>query len=529
MKKINKKLPILFASLAMAMGVGLVGSKDAVGVNAEESVKFSFSSGMSAAMTDGPITVSMSAYNNYTPLRIYANNTFTIATDSPTTKITKLVATANSTGAYVTNTATTSFWSAASQVSTSGKVVTLEFSSSETTVTFTPTAQTRWDDLTVYYNTYNDPTKTVKEVTGVESAPTEIFVGDSIEGQDVELQVLYDDGETGVELAHHVNVDSSVVANGVTATAYYDEEGTMSATFTVDVLELPNTVALFESSDVVTADSYGKYENADWILTHGGYSKSGGTNDKNAANCRADSKYIGDSGVSSSVLSFAIASVNKLDNVGKLVFTYTAGNTYSNAKMYLTSSDDGVNYSMVTLTNGKQGMSVGAVNTDYIFEFDKIESAYYAIVIASSATSGTFRLDFIVAEFFAAPEKVNLVEQFINDWKEMRASGTKGICDYDLNGENALTDLLKRFEDFGEEDKGLIREAIDVDDVTIGQTMDYINTVLKAESVASEAGNLGSFIFSASDNTTSLVALFAILGLVAVSAYYFIEKRKLAK
>ncbi|MCH5172474.1 MAG: hypothetical protein J1F31_06580 [Erysipelotrichales bacterium] len=530
MKKFNKKLPILFASLALAMGVGLVGSKDAVGVNAEESVKFSFSSGMSAAMTDGPITVSMSAYNTYTPLRIYANTTFTISTDSPTTKITKLVATATS-NSYAGVAAEASYWSGTPTTGASGSVVTVEFSSSATTITFTPTAQTRWNDLTVYYSNFTDPTKTVKSVTGVgENYPTEIFVGDTIDGADVELNVLYDDGETGVELAHHVDVDSSVVANGVTATAYYDEEETMSATFTVDVLELPNTVALFESADVVSNSNYTEYSNEDWLLTYGGNNKSGGTNSKSSSGCKVDSKYIGDAEVSSSVLSFAIVSVNKLDNVGKLVFTYTGGSNYSNAKMYLTSSIDGESYSMVELTSGEQGMSVGSVNTDYVFEFNKIESAHYAVIIASTATSGDFRLDYIVAEFFAEPEKVNLVEQFISDWKEMRAGGTRGICDYDLNGTNALTDLLKRFEDFGEEDKALIRESIDVDDVTIGQTLDYINNVLKSEAAASEDNTLNSFIVSVSDNnTTSLVALFAVLGLVAVSAYYFIEKKKLAR
>ncbi|MCH5180134.1 MAG: Ig-like domain-containing protein [Erysipelotrichales bacterium] len=245
MKKFNKKVPLLFASFALMMGIGLVGEKVSKSVKAEENVQFNFSSGMSAAMTDGPVTVSMSEYNTYTPLRIYANSTFTISVDSPATSITKLVVTANQTGNYVTNTANTAFWSVAPTVSTSGKVVTLDFSGSATTITFTPTAQARWDNLTVYYNTSTapDPEKTVSSVA-IASHPDTVYQGGSISGDDVELTLTYDDSTTGTAKAHHVNVDTSVVKDDVVATAYYDEKESLYDTFTVNVIEAPETDAI---------------------------------------------------------------------------------------------------------------------------------------------------------------------------------------------------------------------------------------------------------------------------------------------
>ena len=67
--------------------------------------------------------------------------------------------------------------------------------------------------------------------------------------------------------------------------------------------------------------------------------------------------------------------------------------------------------------------------------------------------------------------------------------------------------------------------------VSIGDKLAYMELLANTKSASVNSDDkLNNALLSLSDNgNVSLVALFAILGLVAVSAYYFIEKRKLAK
>ena len=158
--------------------------------------------------------------------------------------------------------------------------------------------------------------------------------------------------------------------------------------------------ATFSSDEVVGNSAYQAYSNNYWDLTFGGNNKSGGTNSKNASNCKLTNQY--GTQVNINNLAFAITSKQILNNIGKITFTYTGGSNNSKGLIYLAYSTDGTNYTAVTLTGTTtQGSSIGTTNTTYNLEFSPIPSAYYKIIIGSTVTSGNFRFDAITANFYS--------------------------------------------------------------------------------------------------------------------------------
>ena len=101
--------------------------------------------------SDANVTIMTSATNTYTnPIRVYANNTITIAVASGYT-IESVTYEASSTGNYVTY-AQEATVSPSVTPAVSGKNVTWSFSSTTTTFTFKPSSQTRSNGITVVYS-----------------------------------------------------------------------------------------------------------------------------------------------------------------------------------------------------------------------------------------------------------------------------------------------------------------------------------------------------------------------------------------
>ncbi len=138
-------------------------------------------------------------------------------------------------------------------------------------------------------------------------------------------------------------------------------------------------------------------EDDDWYLSIGGGNDRAGFN-KNAH--RTIGNNFG-TGANASHDGWYMKSKKALANVCKVTFTYTQCSSASecdNARMYLAYSTNGSTWSAVTLTSGTQGMNVGpnddpsdGLNTAvYTFEFNKIASAYYAVIISrnGSVSSG---------------------------------------------------------------------------------------------------------------------------------------------
>jgi hypothetical protein len=193
---------------------------------------------------------------------------------------------------------------------------------------------------------------------------------------------------TGVALAVGIAISSGIIRNSYVA----DEAKALQG----------DVVATFQSSTVVTDTSYKMYQNDDWLLTRGGNTVSGGTNNSSRASCNLGAsdyiKYAGNSGVTTSNTAFAIASKKSLSSVGKVILTHNGGSNNTRGSVYVTSSSNGTTYSMITLTSGTQGATPTASMT---YEFSTIgEATYYAIVIKDSGDSGNYRFDNIVATFY---------------------------------------------------------------------------------------------------------------------------------
>ena len=124
------------------------------------------------------------------------------------------------------------------------------------------------------------------------------------------------------------------------------------------------------------------------------------------------------------------------------------------------------------------------------------------------------------------------VSLFKNDWQALRAAaGNEGICHYLSSANRAELDaMLERYEAFSDADKAIIDAAKD-GDTTIGNTITYVkNVIAGTQPTDKDYTNSGVIITSNySIDSTSLIALFALLGIGAISAYYFIEKKKLSK
>lgn len=155
-----------------------------------------------------------------------------------------------------------------------------------------------------------------------------------------------------------------------------------------------NTVATFNSADVVSSSSYKAYSNDDWSLSFGGNNMSVGTNKNNAGNCVITSNY--GTGASTNNNAVSILSKNPIANVSQITFTYNGGSG-NTGNIYLAYSTDNSTWTAITLTSGTQGSSA---TTDMTFQFAEIASAYYAVILdRGQNASSNWRWDNVVVTF----------------------------------------------------------------------------------------------------------------------------------
>ena len=160
-------------------------------------------------------------------------------------------------------------------------------------------------------------------------------------------------------------------------------------------------VTTFDSGEVVSGStSYQAYSNENWGITFGGNQKSLGTNKSKRDYCvltGENAKYS----VAGVTTASAIYNIKPLENIGRIALQYGDGKNNSTGVLYLLHSDDNVNFEQVNLTGEfAQGGSIGSTNTEYSLEFDALDG-YFALVIADTKTSGDFRFDNVVAEFYS--------------------------------------------------------------------------------------------------------------------------------
>ena len=165
------------------------------------------------------------------------------------------------------------------------------------------------------------------------------------------------------------------------------------------------TVATFESSNVVSNSGYQAYSNDDWSITCGGNNISMGSNKNNSTSkCKIATNYGTDA--STSNIATAAVSKNKIDGISQITFTHTAGSGNS-GKIYFAYSTDNSTWNAITLTSGTQGASIPAANSTMTVAFATIASAYYAVILdKGDATQANFRFDNVTIKF--NKEKVSI-------------------------------------------------------------------------------------------------------------------------
>ena len=134
------------------------------------------------------------------------------------------------------------------------------------------------------------------------------------------------------------------------------------------------------------------------------------------------------------------------------------------------------------------------------------------------------------AAYVYSHEKVtDTLEKFLEDWNATIRNSEKGLCDF-LSGANKATleALIARYNALEDANKA---ELVDKAGVKISESITYAKNVWNnSQTTEGNYGNSGVVITSNNSyDKTSLIALFAILGIVTISGYYIIEKKKFSK
>jgi len=128
--------------------------------------------------------------------------------------------------------------------------------------------------------------------------------------------------------------------------------------------------------------------------------------------------------------------------------------------------------------------------------------------------------------------------KFISEWKALREEGgDNGICAALTNGTEGnakLTQLLAEYATFDAERKTKVDSAIDKEDVTIGESIEYFQNVIDGKQQISGNYNgikddTGSYMtISLTEESPYLIAIISLIGILSVVGYYFYNKKRQA-
>lgn len=123
------------------------------------------------------------------------------------------------------------------------------------------------------------------------------------------------------------------------------------------------------------------------------------------------------------------------------------------------------------------------------------------------------------------PPLVGHVVEFVNEWHSLRVNGS--ICEM-LEPANVdkLNEMIAKYESYSDDERAAIASATDIEGVTIGETIEYLKTLLNHKET--EKSDSRSVIITAIDNNqTNVIVLFAILGFIPIGYYVIaLKKRK---
>ena len=114
-------------------------------------------------------------------------------------------------------------------------------------------------------------------------------------------------------------------------------------------------------------------------------------------------------------------------------------------------------------------------------------------------------------------------QQFAKDWKTAREADG-GLCG--LVGTSDMTELLSKYDALDDEGQAYLATVEDADGCTIGESIAYFKTIHSAKTNTAQSSN--RFFQAESSKTVQPVIIIAVIGLLSIVGYYFIQKRKLA-
>ena len=126
----------------------------------------------------------------------------------------------------------------------------------------------------------------------------------------------------------------------------------------------------------------------------------------------------------------------------------------------------------------------------------------------------------------AVPPLVGHVVEFVNEWHTLRVNGS--ICEM-LEPANVdkLNKMIAKYESYSDDERAAIASATDIEGVTIGETIEYLKTLLNYKET--EKSDSRSVIITAIDNNqANVIVLFAILGFIPIVYYIVALKKKKA-
>ena len=120
---------------------------------------------------------------------------------------------------------------------------------------------------------------------------------------------------------------------------------------------------------------------------------------------------------------------------------------------------------------------------------------------------------------------------FLTEWHKLRADGgNDGICAFIDGKDGRLEKVLNHYNLLTAEQKESVNAKIDIDDVTIGQTLTYIASIRswineKVNTNVNTANNLISTINNET-NSQTLIVIIAIACASLIGYFYIVEKKK---
>lgn len=124
------------------------------------------------------------------------------------------------------------------------------------------------------------------------------------------------------------------------------------------------------------------------------------------------------------------------------------------------------------------------------------------------------------------PPLVGHVVEFVNEWHTLRVNGS--ICEMLEPGNvDKLNKMIAKYKSYSDDERAAIASATDIEGVTIGETIEYLKTLLNYKET--EKSDSRSVIITAIDNNqANVIVLFAILGFIPIVYYIVALKKKKA-